>query len=373
MGDPKSGFDRPTASDTVAAPSAAAVSYGHPLFLTVSGSRGLLPTTAAAVERLVKRERRQLTIVHQGTIDLTAITRNGRPVVSVPTGAGIPMSVFGVDPTSIGATTSPNVAALTQSGAVVVGETASKISGIAVGDDITLTSWSAAAVQVRVGAIVADREADRAEIMMSIATAATLGLDRPFYVRIWGFPDASALGALETQRFDQRLHVRSSEDQRGPDDPIPQAQLKQALGTFWIKRGPSGHLQVDPAWKTANVREVDLPIIGPLTCNRKVAAAAARALSELQSAGLGALIHGPDSRRNGGCFSARVTRSLTGNSGHNLSRHTWGSAIDLNPTSNPYGGPSSMDPRVIAAFRRNGFVWGGSFIEPDPMHFEYSG
>ena len=51
----------------------------------------------------------------------------------------------------------------------------------------------------------------------------------------------------------------------------------------------------------------------------------------------------------------------------------WGAAIDVNPSQNPYGGPSRMDQRVIDAFRRHGFVWGGTFLIPDPMHFEFVG
>ena len=99
----------------------------------------------------------------------------------------------------------------------------------------------------------------------------------------------------------------------------------------------------------------------------------AAALQELSDAGLASLIHVADTRRYGGCFSARVTRSLAGNAGHNLSRHTWGAAIDLNPSDNPYGGAPHMDQRVIDAFVRHGFVWGGTFLIPDPMHFEYVG
>ena len=99
----------------------------------------------------------------------------------------------------------------------------------------------------------------------------------------------------------------------------------------------------------------------------------AAALQELSDAGLASLIHVADTRRYGGCFSARVTRSLAGSAGHNLSRHTWGAAIDLNPSDNPYGGAPHMDQRVIDAFVRHGFVWGGTFLIPDPMHFEYVG
>jgi hypothetical protein len=32
-----------------------------------------------------------------------------------------------------------------------------------------------------------------------------------------------------------------------------------------------------------------------------------------------------------------------------------------------------MDRRLIAIFRRHGFIWGGNFPTPDGMHFEYVG
>ena len=50
-----------------------------------------------------------------------------------------------------------------------------------------------------------------------------------------------------------------------------------------------------------------------------------------------------------------------------------GAAIDLNPKQNAYRGPSHMDQRIIETLKRHGFVWGGTFLIPDPMHFEYVG
>jgi hypothetical protein len=32
-----------------------------------------------------------------------------------------------------------------------------------------------------------------------------------------------------------------------------------------------------------------------------------------------------------------------------------------------------MDPRVVTVFERLGFNWGGEFLVPDGMHFEYGG
>jgi hypothetical protein len=53
-----------------------------------------------------------------------------------------------------------------------------------------------------------------------------------------------------------------------------------------------------------------------------------------------------------------------------LSRHTWGIAVDVNARLFPCGSHSKQDERLIAAFARQGFTWGGEWREPDPMHFE---
>jgi len=31
-----------------------------------------------------------------------------------------------------------------------------------------------------------------------------------------------------------------------------------------------------------------------------------------------------------------------------------------------------MDPRIVDAFRRHGFAWGGTWARPDGMHFEWA-
>jgi hypothetical protein len=30
-----------------------------------------------------------------------------------------------------------------------------------------------------------------------------------------------------------------------------------------------------------------------------------------------------------------------------------------------------MDPRIVRIFQKWGFLWGGRFLTPDGMHFEY--
>lgn len=71
-------------------------------------------------------------------------------------------------------------------------------------------------------------------------------------------------------------------------------------------------------------------------------------------------------------------RSKTGGGG--LSTHSWGIALDINPSRNPYQlgnwGPPQTDipPVIVDIFKKYGFAWGGDWAgQTDAMHFEWYG
>ncbi len=68
-----------------------------------------------------------------------------------------------------------------------------------------------------------------------------------------------------------------------------------------------------------------------------------------------------------------------------MSRHSFGIALDINPSSNPCCGVTQscrcyndlitdMPADFVQAFTSEGFEWGGDWSDhPDPMHFEWTG
>lgn len=74
--------------------------------------------------------------------------------------------------------------------------------------------------------------------------------------------------------------------------------------------------------------------------------------------------------RLGGAYIFRPQRGS-----HNLSKHSWGCAIDLAPELNvmswEYGIRQNMMPmKVVDIFAAEGWKWGGLWARPDAMHFE---
>ncbi len=72
-------------------------------------------------------------------------------------------------------------------------------------------------------------------------------------------------------------------------------------------------------------------------------------------------------------------KSYTGSEKY-WSKHGFGIAIDINPNDNPYirksekhTGDHTIPDGFAAIMKANGFRWGGDWINPDYMHFEWAG
>jgi hypothetical protein len=145
------------------------------------------------------------------------------------------------------------------------------------------------------------------------------------------------------------------------------AALKLRFGEFAM-REPVGAdwIQPDPAWVRRNIVSRRVPVLGPVTCHRRMVPALRRAMAELVRRRLTRLVDPGD---YAGCYAPRrIPGSGT------LSLHAWGLAVDLNAGRNPQGSPPRQDRRLVAVMERHGFSWGGRWpTVPDGMHFEFHG
>ncbi|HEU4480781.1 MAG TPA: M15 family metallopeptidase, partial [Actinomycetota bacterium] len=166
----------------------------------------------------------------------------------------------------------------------------------------------------------------------------------------------------------QRLRLRFRGETpflRYGDAVLPQLLLKEAFGEFAARPLPGGTIEVESPWRERNIVRAAVPILGRITCHRSLFPQLRDALEDVDSRGLGFTIDPGDF---GGCYSPRFIGSDVNG---RLSHHSWGIAFDLNASENPFGTRPNLDERLIEIFESHGFTWGGRWLIPDGMHFEW--
>lgn len=167
---------------------------------------------------------------------------------------------------------------------------------------------------------------------------------------------------------EQVLRIRAQGETpflRYGDAVLPQAQIKSVFGEFSAKPKRDGTLEVDDRWKATNITAKRVPILGKIVCHRALFPQLIQALREVRHAGLGFTIDPSDF---GGCYNARFIGS---DPGGRLSHHSWGISFDFNVAENRPGTRPDIDPRLVEIMEDNGFTWGGRWLIPDGMHFEW--
>jgi D-alanyl-D-alanine carboxypeptidase len=209
------------------------------------------------------------------------------------------------------------------------------------------------------------------EVVVAADRGTALGIDRPRYLLI--VPTTGT----PTRRVERDLHrvlgpgiplrVRAPGETpvfRHGDAALPMVRYKELFGEFAARPGSlPGYIDPDPQWVDENIRRAVLPILGQVHCHRRVIPLLREVLSELARRGLGDLIH-----QYAGCYSARYNNRDPSTT---LSHHSWGAAIDINVSTNRLGDEPTLDRRVVDVFERWGFIWGGRWLVPDGMHFEF--
>ncbi len=333
--------------------------------VTVSESGGISEATTAAVAALGGPVFER----HSGTLRMMSVSRDGEPVQAFEAGMGVPMAVSSWDGSSAVALLGEPLASTLQGDGVVMSIRSAELRGAAVGDMIVMEGWNGALVELEISAIVDDVELDWAEVGVNRSVADSLGLDRVSSLATLGTDGDAALLRDQLEVPFVRVSGPGEEVDR-TDFVLPTVMVKQRFGEFSFRPTRGDGIEIDPEWEEANIVTVDIPPLGLFECHRLVVPYIRSALEDLRSSGLLGEIDSNDFQLAGGCFNSRLIRG--GDKGFALSRHSWGIAIDINPSTNRYEGDVNLSEGFGQTFRDWGFSWGAGWVRPDGMHFEWA-
>ena len=288
-------------------------------------------------------------------------TASGRVVDAPPTGYAIALDTYVVDPRAYARVTGLAAFRRLRSGRVLLSSSSARLRGLRRGGRLTLAGGRT----VVVAGIVPDLATRDAEVVAAAADVPR-SARRQTAVTVATRDPAAVAAAVPEDRL-TRVAVLDPTAASGPALVIRPVELKRRFGEFAV-RLPLGQdwIGIDPAWLRRHVVTRTVPILGAVTCHRALIAPLRRALGSLRRRGLARLVDPGD---YAGCYAPRRIPA----SG-SLSLHAWGLAVDVNASRNPQGSEPRQDPRVVRAFERAGFTWGGRWpTAPDGMHFELHG
>jgi hypothetical protein len=118
---------------------------------------------------------------------------------------------------------------------------------------------------------------------------------------------------------------------------------------------------LDPEWQKRNLLPVTSPNGQTWNVHKDASTSFQNFLKDLTDAG-----YNPTSS---GGFNYRNIRGTD-----KLSQHAFGNAIDINAGANPMGSAKNDLPANVGELAaKHGLEWGGTWKNPDPMHFEWKG
>ena len=251
-------------------------------------------------------------------------------------------------------------------GTALLSETSARVRRLGVGGRLTLAGGK----RLRVVAVVPDGLVRAAEVVVHRADGARLGARRPYLLAAAG--DLAAVRRAIAREAGGPPPGENSGSRGvvvGRLGPAPwdvagtvarPARLKARFGEPAL-RLPVGAdwVTLDAGFRSRQIVTRSVPILGTVTCHRRMIAPLRSALGELTRRGLSRLVDPGD---YAGCYAPR---RIPGSG--SLSLHAWGLAVDLNAAANPAGGRSHQDRRLVRIMERHGFRWGGRWpTAPDP-------
>ncbi|MGZ8625493.1 MAG: M15 family metallopeptidase [Actinomycetota bacterium] len=331
---------------------------------------GALPADFASAVAGVPTIRRAVVVASDNAWLTRSVAANGELVDDPPRTFAIPLEVAAVDPRSYAPFLPPAdrvaIVALAD-GQGVLGESSAKLRGLGVGAVLRFGP-----VRVEVAAILPDELLGAHELLVSREIGRRIGVvhDRYALLVTEGEPNERQVAKAVRRSLAPGTLVRVRAPGETPyfrhgDVVLPPVAIKELFGEFAAKprSGAPGFLTLDPAWLRTHIVTERVPLLGEVTCNAALFPQIRGAIREVRALGLEDTI-----TSYSGCFAPRhINRFPTAG----LSHHSWGIALDVNVPQNYYGQTPDQDPDLVAVFEDWGFIWGGDFIVPDGMHFEY--
>jgi hypothetical protein len=265
----------------------------------------------------------------------------------------------------VGASVRDEIVGALRAGDAVLGERSATLRRLGPGGTLMFRTG-----KVRVGAVVPDEAVGWAEVLLNRAVGHRLGITHERYLlaqpsdplsrRAWKRMLLPIVGE-DPLRVDVAGGTKFVRVASGVNPPI---LLKQVFGEFAATpRSDPAFLTIQPSWVERNIVTAEVPLLGTITCHRKLIPMVRAALEEILGSGLVSEIE-----VYSGCWASRtVARSPTAPPSY----HAYGAAIDINAPQNPYGSKPTMNREIVRIFERWGFNWGGDFLIPDGHHFEF--
>ncbi|HEX9889980.1 MAG TPA: M15 family metallopeptidase [Nitriliruptorales bacterium] len=309
-----------------------------------------------------------VTVVAGGRLDLVASdTAGGAAVDRFEDGWGVALDALAIEPATyagfVPAADRTTVAGL-GSDRALLGATSARLRRLRAGDTVTLASGHT----LTVAGVLDDVVVAGAEVVVARAVAEELSIGADRFLLVSHRGNRTELESAIRALASVEVRVRGPGETpflRHGDAVLPQVQIKERFGEFSYRIPSAGEATFDqePRWAHESLVTVDLPILGATHCHRDVVGQMSQALQELVDRGLAHLV---DPEGFEGCYNPRLVTP-----GGLPSRHAWGVALDVNADVNPTGQAPGQDRRLVDTFARWGLTWGGFWLVPDPMHFEY--
>ncbi len=242
---------------------------------------GLPPGFTRSVANLPSIDR--ITAVAEDNVWMTRSWSSDGALVDHPTGPyAIPIDAAAVSPRSFRAFLPPPdraVVAALADGQGVLGATSAELRGLGPGAELAFEGGT----RIRIVDVLPDELVGAAELLVSKATGATIGVHRERYLLLQPH-DGGSLNSAELRArlrpllpadlgIYRHVQVRAPGETpffRSGDAVLPPVMIKALFGEFAARPSPGrpGYLDVDPAWVRAHIVTVQVPLLGDVTCNR---------------------------------------------------------------------------------------------------------